>query len=127
MNEKVKILFLVLMLALAVTLVVSGHAWALIPMVLAYLIIYFTFGIIKARRDVKRGKEVDGFNVCYHNYQLMKTKTVTYGVDGGVVKDTYSTYKCTKCGKIAVTTNDEKLERKGQIEPKRKEKVVSLP
>lgn len=118
MSEKVKILFLVLMLALAVTLVVLGQAWALIPMFLAYLILYFTFGIIKARRDVKRGKEVDGFNVCYHNFQHMETKTITYGVDGGAVKNIYANYKCTKCGKTVSSKNGEALERKGRIEPK---------
>ncbi|MDR3273428.1 MAG: TIGR03750 family conjugal transfer protein [Flavobacteriaceae bacterium] len=98
MNKKVGIILFVLMLIFGVILVVLGYAWALIPTFIAYLIIFVVVSIVKAIRDVKQGKQVDGFNVCYHNYKLIKTTKVSYGVNNGIEENTYYTYKCTKCG-----------------------------
>lgn len=92
------------MLVLGVILVVLGHAWALIPMFMTYLIVYFISAIVKARADVRHGKQVDGFNVCHHNYQHIKTEKYTYGINNGVQVNTVYTYQCTKCGQI-ITKN----------------------
>jgi uncharacterized membrane protein len=98
MNKKVGIILFVLMLIFGVILVVLGYTWALIPTFIVYLIIFFIVSIVKARRDVKHGKQVDGFNVCYHDYKLIKTIKGSYGVNNGVEEYTEYTYKCTKCG-----------------------------
>jgi hypothetical protein len=100
MKEKMIIIGLVLMAGVVILLLATGNSWALMPLLLAYLVVFFTVSVIRAKIATKRGQKIDGLNICHHHYELIKSSVSTYGISDGVRKVTTDTYKCAKCGHI---------------------------
>jgi hypothetical protein len=88
---------LILLVIIVAVVVKAGYGTIFIIIPTVVLPIMAIIWIIKSRRDVKRGKSVDGFNICHHADEFIGTKTISYGA--GYNKRIYKIYKCRKCGR----------------------------